>query len=209
MVNNSLQSEFQSNPKVLLLRVFCRYDDQLSGRDIFAAVTRQIADSATDEEVLDYLRRFYETHRAQKTTPNTSDFVQLFRDLFPKFDLVIVSLDALDEAKDEAKEELLEAFSQVAAILFITSRPSADMFKDILESVHSMRLETVEMVKRDIHHYIRTKMTTIPRLKAIVGKHEDTLNTICNKLSEKCSGMSVGSYCLIRVSNTIFLPGSS
>lgn len=190
MVNNSLEQECFYKPKSLVLVAYCRYNNKFTAEQIYGAITRQIADSTKDEEVLDHLRSFYAKHKLQNTTPHVSDFVRLFDEVFPLYDQVVISLDAIDEASDEVKEELLSGLSQVEAILFITSRPSADLYKDMLDGVYSLRLET-SSINTDIQHFIWTKMTTIPRLKLILGKKPGLLKTICETLYVKCAGMSV------------------
>lgn len=191
--------EFQSNPEVVVLRIVCRYNVQLSGRDMFAAVTRQLLELATKQDVLTYLRLFYDKHRMEKTTPNSSDFIRLFQVVFAMYQTVMISIDALDESTDEVKEQLLEGLAQVDAILFITSRPSAELFKNMLENVHSMKLESSSMIAADIRHFIRVKMTSIPRLRYIVANDRNILDTICQRLSAKSSGMSVA----LRYSSTL------
>jgi len=176
----------------VVLVVFCRHDSKLVARDLFAAITRQLVDSDSDSIVLSKVQAFYFKHDIQCTKPTTSEFIELLQDVFTQYGHVTISIDALDESPDIVKEELLDGLSKLGVTVWITSRPSASMFMDMLDGVHTLRLED-SPANHDIARFIRIKLTTIPRLRGLFRGKDLVLHLACDKLNEKSSGMYVQS----------------
>jgi ankyrin repeat domain-containing protein 50 len=168
---------------VLVLFVFCRYTEQVSARDILAALVRQALER--HRNLLPIVAKLWERHDLEGTKPSLDDLHAALVEVSQCFKHVFCVLDGLDEALDEVKQRLLGTLRCLNIRLFITSRPS-----DFLEPLVPMdnRIE-VQAHEQDIACLIEHSIELNPVFGALLEGNPSLKDQVFNTVKQKAGGM--------------------
>ncbi|TFK28267.1 hypothetical protein FA15DRAFT_559893, partial [Coprinopsis marcescibilis] len=100
---------------------FYRYSDQVSVKDILAALVRQLLED--HPAVYELVKVMYDHHNRRSTHPSKAELLNILQQTSRIFTRRFYTLDALDEMPNDVQVEILQALASLNANLFFASRP--------------------------------------------------------------------------------------
>jgi len=174
------EAEGSGNP---VLGVYCRYNAQLSSRDILRSLIWQLL---TEHEVVrPVVEEEFKKHAVHGEELLQSTAVNLLTRLTMLFDQVQIVVDGLDELEDEDQVALLEAFAAIPAQIIIISRPLV-LCLDYIPSAITL---SIEARNEDIERFVKTKIDSDPKLRRNIGSKPTLLQEVVEKVKTKANGM--------------------
>ena len=183
IVIDHLQKRFLR--KTTILFAYSRYTDKYSVADLLASFVKQLAQDH-QEIVFPILEPIYDDYKKKDIRPSNDALLYLLKKLLNLFEKAYIIVDALDEAPDDTRPDLLDALRLLPASLFLTSRPL-----EMLEQYHSNAayIHIERENQNDIEHFLEKKINKSPWLTTMLRGKEAIRKEICTKLKEKSQGM--------------------
>ena len=167
---------------------YIKYDslDLQNPSRIIAAFIKQLCSS--QREIPSQLLRFYQ----KDTRPGLEEYKASFLLLTESFSQVFIVVDALDEFKQDQRQQIIDFLLQLSqhtlhAKIFVTSRRESDIEREFSRRQTSIIQIEARSVSKDIDFYVRNHVRDLidnDRLKIVDSCLKDEVMRILIKRSE-------------------------
>jgi len=176
-------------PSTPVLAIYCRYNEQLSARDVLRSLIWQLL-TEHEEKVLNAVTDEFKKHAKHGEGMSESKAVDVLTTLLRLFEKSYIIVDGLDELEDEDQATLLKAFAVLPAHILIISRPLV-LCLDYIPSAVTL---SIEARNEDIEQFVRTKIDNDPKLRRNIGSKPTLLQEVVEGVKVKASGMYVAQF---------------
>ncbi|EAU89898.2 hypothetical protein CC1G_08380 [Coprinopsis cinerea okayama7 len=182
VANDLLQLEAESNGRVAVIVVYCRYTEPLSVKEILEAILRQYLEC--HPHLVDLIAPLYAQHDRKRTSPSEEELVELLWVIESQFGKCYYIIDGVDEAKVNTQFELIDAINKLRGNFFLSSRPLDHLGSDLLYSVFF----TIDAQREDILLLITEKLNRNKALLRLV-EQRGYRKMIDQQIIDKAAGM--------------------
>ncbi|TFK24510.1 ankyrin [Coprinopsis marcescibilis] len=183
IVVDYLQEISKGTDNICIAFAYCLYTDPVHGKDILAALLKQILQRYP--AVFQLVKPLYDIHQCQGTAPSQLELTVVLEQIATSgiFTRSFYCLDGLDEAPIDVQIDVISILSSLSISLFITSR-SMDSLKDLAPSA---RFFDVVARDSDIVLLVNEQVNRIPTLRRLLI--DDWKEKVVAKILEKSCGM--------------------
>jgi hypothetical protein len=186
IIINHLQSTVQSQANAVLF-LYCNYKERSKHTiaNLFSSLLQQLLLQLPSLPTT--ATALYDLHKRRMTRPSLDDIIKLLISLLSQFSDCFVVIDALDEAEEDVRSDLVEAVLALSqnVRLLCTSR----FLEDINEIFQNKPKLEIRAHEDDIRKYLHTRIMGEGRLKRHIDAEPQLLHEVTESIISKVQGM--------------------
>jgi ankyrin repeat domain-containing protein 50 len=180
-----LQRKF-TDDDIAVAHIYCSYQEreEQTAANLVGSLVQQLVQQC--RIIPDKVTALYKRHLRTQTRPSLREFSDLLQLLAPRFSLVVVIIDALDESPESTRENLVAEILKLQPLsLMVTSRRISSIDLEFEQACH---LE-IRATHEDVRKYIEGRIKDSGRLKRHLQADPDLQKTIVDTVVNKVKGM--------------------
>ena len=186
VVINDLEARVASSRgSICLAYIYFRYSDaaNVTTRGLLEILVKQIVERHPDCAHL--AQEAYARHLSERTQPTQAELLQLLRWFTEIKEATFFVLDALDEAPEKLRVDIIRALDSLNVKLFITSRP----LKAIEEKAQKAHGFEIAAQDGDLDLHISQEISRSENLVDLLDGHPTFKEEVMSSVKENCGGM--------------------
>ncbi|TFK18074.1 hypothetical protein FA15DRAFT_274980 [Coprinopsis marcescibilis] len=180
-----LKMEQQSQKRICVLFMYCRYTEPIPVKDILAALVKQLLERYSSL-VWQFIKPFYDHHQESGTSPSQQDLLDLLQQISNSgvFSMSYYVIDGLDEAPGDVQIDIISAFNSMGINFCLTSRPIDSLKEYVPRAVYV----NIVVKNPDVLLLIEQRVERMPALRRLL-KDPAVKQEVVSAILSKSSGM--------------------